>query len=170
MRSRGIVVGRIDTRYTGGTLNPLGESMDYDPYSASVAPAIVATFNDYYRGELKVESERPYVLSGRLYRDWDNRHAEPGRFGKVPYANTITDLSHAMTLNPKMKVLVQSGYFDLACPYGTVHYALEHLEVAPGLRKNVSVQYYDAGHMMYVHPASMVKFKQDLAAFVDANN
>ncbi len=169
MRSRGIVVGRIDTRYTGGTLNPLGESMDYDPYSASVAPAIVATFNDYYRGELKVESERPYVLSGRLYRDWDNRHAEPGRFGKVPYANTITDLSHAMTLNPKMKVLVQSGYFDLACPYGTVHYALEHLEVAPGLRKNVSVQYYDAGHMMYVHPASMVKFKQDLATFVDAN-
>ena len=116
-----------------------------------------------------MESDRSYVLSGGLYLDWDNRHAEPGRFGKVPYANTITDLSHSMTLNPKMKVLVQSGYFDLACPYRTVEYALEHLEVASPLRGNVSVQYYDAGHMMYVHPASMVKFKKDLAAFVDAN-
>lgn len=168
MRSRGLVVGRIDTRYTGGTLNPLGESMSYDPYSSSVAPAIVATFNDYYRGELKVESDRPYVLSGSLYRSWDQQHDEPGR-GKVPYANTITDLSHAMTLNPKMKVLVQSGYFDLACPYGTVNYAIEHLDVAPALRGNVAIEHYEAGHMMYVHPASMVKFKKDLAAFVDAN-
>jgi carboxypeptidase C (cathepsin A) len=25
---------------------------------------------------------------------------------------------------------------------------------------------YEAGHMMYVHPASMVKFKKDLAAFI----
>ena len=40
-------------------------------------------------------------------------------------------ISQAMTQNPKMKVLVQSGYFDLACPYGTVDYALQHLDVAP---------------------------------------
>jgi carboxypeptidase C (cathepsin A) len=45
----------------------------------------------------------------------------------------------------------------------------EHLDVNPAVRGNVSVQYYDAGHMMYVHPASMQKFKRDLAAFVDAN-
>jgi len=169
MRSRGTVVGRVDTRYTGGTLNPLSETMPYDPYGSAIGPAIVATFNDYYRGELNVESERPYILSGGLYRDWDNRHEEPGKGGKVPYANTITDLSHTMTLNPKMKVLVQSGYFDLACPYRTVEYAIEHLDVSPAVRGNVSVQYYDAGHMMYVHPASMQKFKRDLAAFVDAN-
>jgi carboxypeptidase C (cathepsin A) len=169
MRNKGMVVGRVDTRYTGGTLNALSESMDYDPYTSAVAPAIVATFNDYYRGELKVESDRSYVLSGSLYRDWDDRHEEPGRQGKVPYANTITDLSHAMTLNPKMKVLVQSGYFDLACPYGTVDYALQHLDVAPQLRTNVTLEHYEAGHMMYVHPASMQKFKRDLDAFVDAN-
>ena len=38
--------------------------MRYDPYAAAVAPAIVASFNDYYRQELKVESDRQYVLSG----------------------------------------------------------------------------------------------------------
>lgn len=169
MRDRGYVVGRIDTRYKGGRLNGLAESMDYDPYDTAIGPAIVATFNDYYRTELKVESDREYVLSGNLYRDWDNRHAQPDQRGKVPYPNTTVDLGHVLTMNPKMKVLVLTGYFDLACPYRTVEYAIEHLDVAPAIRSNVSLQYYDAGHMMYVHPASMQKFKRDVDAFLDAN-
>jgi carboxypeptidase C (cathepsin A) len=171
MRDKGIVVGRVDTRYTGGSLNALSETTPYDPYGSAVAPAIVATFNDYYRQELGVESDRPYVLSGKLWQDWDNRHAQPdyASGGKVPYANTVVDLAHAMTLNPRMKVLVQTGYFDLACPYRTVEYAVEHLAVAPAVRRNVTIAYYDAGHMMYVHPPSLRKFKDDLAAFVDAN-
>ena len=64
---------------------------------------------------------------------------------------------------------MQTGYFDLACPYRTVEYAVEHLAVAPAVRGNVAIAYYDAGHMMYVHPPSMEKFKRDLAGFVDAN-
>jgi len=171
LRDKGLVVGRVDTRYTGGGLNALSEYMPYDPYSNAVAPAIVATFNDYYRQELKVESDRSYLLSANLWQDWDNSHAQPDYFlgGKVPYANTVVDLSQAMTLNPKMKVLVQTGYFDLACPYRTVEYAMEHLTVTKPVRDNVTLAYYDAGHMMYVHPPSMEKFKKDLAAFVDAN-
>lgn len=169
MRNQRKVVGRIDTRYVGGAFNPLGEDMAYDPYGAAIAPAIVATFNDYYRKELEVESDRQYVLSGRLYREWDQRHEQPDGHWKVPYPNTIVDLSRAMTLNPKMKVLVDTGYFDLACPYRTVEYAIEHLDVAPELRNNVQVAYYAAGHMMYVEPGSMKKFKDTLAAFVEAN-
>ena len=169
LRNKGVVAGRVDTRYTGGSLNALSETMDYDPYSSAIAPAIVATFNDYYRQELKVESDRQYVLSGQLWKDWDNRHAQPDVGGKVPFANTVVDLAHTMTMNPKMKVLVMTGYFDLACPYRTVEYAVEHLDVAPAVRSNVSIAYYDAGHMMYVHPASMQKFKRDLDGFVDAN-
>ena len=57
-----------------------------------------------------------------------------------------------MTMNPKMKVLVQQGYFDLACPYRTVEYAIDHLDIAPELRGNVAIEYFDAGHMMYVAP------------------
>jgi carboxypeptidase C (cathepsin A) len=87
----------------------------------------------------------------------------------VPVANTGIDLAHAMVRNPKMKLLVQTGYFDLACPYGTVTYFVDHLDVPAEVRKNVSVEYYEAGHMMYVHPASMVKFKKDVGAFLDAS-
>jgi len=171
LRSKGKLVGRVDSRYSGGTIDALSESMRYDPYSAAIAPAIVATFNDYYRQELKVESDKQYVLSGGdVNQNWDERHAQPDLGGyKAPIANTAVDLAQAMTMNPKMKVLVQQGYFDLAVPYRTVEYVIDHLDVAPDLRANVSIEYYDAGHMMYVHPASMAKFKKTLADFVVAN-
>lgn len=168
LRSRGLVVGRVDTRYTGGNLSSIAETTKYDPYSAAIAPAIVATFNDYYRNELKVQSDREYLLSGAVYDKWDDRHRPPDTGQPMPVANTAIDLAHAMVRNPKMKVLVQQGYFDLACPYGTVEYFIDHLDVPPQVRRNIAIEYYEAGHMMYVHPASMVKFKKDLAAFIDA--
>ena len=170
-RDKGVVIGRVDSRYQGGTIGALAEGMAYDPYGSSIAPAIVATFNDYYRQELKVESDRPYILSGGLWKDWDDRHAQPDLGGyKAPIANTAVDLAQAMTMNPKMSVLIQQGYFDLAVPYRSVEYVLDHLDVAPALRQNVSVEYYEAGHMMYVHPPSMAKFRKDLAAFVEKNS
>lgn len=168
LRSRGLVVGRIDTRYKGENLSSIAETTKYDAFAAAIAPAIVATFNDYYRNELNVSSDREYLLSGGLYDKWDDRHRPPGGEMAMPVANTGIDLAHAMVLNPKMKVLVQQGYFDLACPYGTVEYFVDHLDVPADVRRNIAVEYYEAGHMMYVHPASMVKFKKDLAAFLDA--
>ena len=169
LRSRGLVVGRVDTRYTGASLSSTAESMGYDPYSASVGPAIVATFNDYYRNELKVQSDREYFLSGGV-TDWDESHRQPDVGHSVPIANTGVDLAHAMLMNPKMKVLVLQGYFDLACPYGTVQYFVDHLNVPAGIRQNIAIEYFEAGHMMYVHPASMVKFKKDVATFVDTTS
>jgi carboxypeptidase C (cathepsin A) len=172
MRNKGMVVGRIDTRYKGNNINPLSESMVYDPYAASIGPAIVATFNDYYRQELKVESEHEYKFSNDdVGKDWDDRHVQPNSNGsKVPSPNTAIDLAYAMTMNPKMKVLVQSGYFDLACPYGTVEFVVDHFDIPATLRNNINIEYYEAGHMMYVHPASMKKFKRDLSAFIDTNS
>ena len=170
MRETGQVVARIDSRYKGGILSPMAESMKYDAYASAVAPAIVATFNDYYRRDLKVESEREYAFSGDVGKDWDNRHAQPDVGDKVTHPNTSVDLAWAMKLNPKMKVLIASGYFDLACPYGTVEYAVDHLDLTPELRKNIGIDYFEAGHMMYVHPASMQKFKRSLAGFVEANS
>jgi len=169
LRNKGKVVGRIDSRYSGGTIDALSETMRYDPYDTAIAPAIVATFNDYYRQELKVESDRQYVLSGGV-DNWDDRHQQPDLGGgKSPIANTAVDLAQAMTMNPKMKVLIQQGHFDLAVPYRTVEYVVDHLDVAHELLANVHIEYYEAGHMMYVHPASMAKFKKTLADFVSAN-
>jgi carboxypeptidase C (cathepsin A) len=135
-----------------------------------VAPAIVAAYNDYARRELGVVSEQKYELSAQLYKDWDLGHVQPDSNGrKIPYPNVLPDISYAMSMNPKMKVLVQSGYFDLACPYGTVKDAIDHLNITPELRRNVQIEYYEAGHMMYVHPLSMRKFTDTNKAFIEAN-
>ena len=122
----------------------------------------MATFNDYYRNELKVQSDREYVLSGSVWGEWDDRHRQPDVGRTVPVANTGVDLAHAMVMNPKMRVLVLQGYFDLACPYGTVEYFVDHLNVPADVRRNVVIEYHEAGHMMYVHPASMLKFRKDV--------
>ncbi len=168
LRDRGLTTGRIDGRFLGGTLNPLAEQFGYDPYGASVGPAIVATFNDYVRGELKVDTDRSYVMSGGFNRDWDQRHAQPDLPGnqKSPSPNTVVDLSQVMTQNPNMKVLVFAGYFDLAVPYSATRYAIDHLDIDPSLRKNVQLEMFEAGHMMYVHPGSQQRWKKLLADFV----
>jgi carboxypeptidase C (cathepsin A) len=71
-----------------------------------------------------------------------------------------------MKQNPKMKVLVQQGWFDLATPSLATKYYLDHLDITPQLRQNITLDMYDAGHMMYIHEPSMSKYKQDLAKFI----
>jgi carboxypeptidase C (cathepsin A) len=170
LRSRGQLAGRIDSRFMGYTTNPLSETMPFDPYNSAVGPAFVATFNDYYRRDLGVEMDRPYVVSGGLWKDWDRSHNDPGNEYPSAVADTGIDLAHALVQNPDMKVLVQQGYFDLATPYRATEYFIDQLRVPDSLRENVSIEYYDAGHMMYVHPPSLEKYRRDLADFIDATH
>jgi carboxypeptidase C (cathepsin A) len=169
LRKRKQVAGRIDSRFFNFTTNPLAETMPFDPYTSAVGPAFVATFNDYYSRELGVEMERPYVVSGGLWKHWDRSHKDPFNEYKSVAADTGLDLGAAMIRNPQMKVLVQQGYFDLATPYRASEYFVDQLPVPDSIRANVSIRYYEAGHMMYVHPPSLTKFKSDLADFVDAS-
>ena len=169
LRDRGKIIGRIDARYTGDSISGIAESFSYDPFFPAVSPAFTAAFNDYYREQLGVKTDRKYIASGDLWMKWDESHAQPGvnpMYGKLPIANTGVDLNHAMIQNPKLRVLVQQGYFDLAVPYGSTQYFLDHLELPDELRRNITVEYYMAGHMMYVNPASMPKFRRTLAEFI----
>jgi carboxypeptidase C (cathepsin A) len=45
---------------------------------------------------------------------------------------------------------------------------MSHLGVPPEVSARISMKYYEAGHMMYVHPPSIAKMKRDLDAFLDA--
>jgi carboxypeptidase C (cathepsin A) len=168
LRDRKMNVGRIDSRFAGEAINHISESVNYDPFFPAVGPAFVATFNDYYREELGVKTDRKYVTSAGLWKHWDESHAQPGRpnSSKVPFANTAVDLAHTMIQNPNMRVLVQQGYFDLATPYGATNYFIDHMDMSPELRENIQVEFYEAGHMMYLHPPSRAKFSKDLADFI----
>ncbi len=71
-----------------------------------------------------------------------------------------------MTRNPYLKVIVANGYFDLGTPYFASEYVVSHLGLDEKTRKNLTMTYYEAGHMMYIHLPSLAKLKQDLAGFV----
>ena len=71
-----------------------------------------------------------------------------------------------MHANPHMRVYVASGYFDLGTPHAAGDYTLNHLGLRNGLRGNIQVSYFEAGHMMYIHQPSLVRMAAELRAFV----
>ena len=167
LRDRDQTAGRIDSRYVGRSFNLLGEAMSYDPQAAAISAAFTASFLDYYHNELEFGRDLEYKVNGGLWMKWDWSHAQPGGRGfKLPHPNTAADLARAMGESPSMKVLVQQGYFDLATPQLATEYAIEHMDLLSEQRQNVSIEYYEAGHMMYLHQPSLVKYKQDLARFI----
>jgi len=167
LRDHGQTVGRVDSRFKGDSVNLLAERAFYDPMTTAIGPPFLAAFMDYYRTDLGVETDREYVVSGKLWQDWDWQHAQPDLNGfKLPFPNTLVDLGLTMKQNPGMQVLIQQGYFDLATPHLATKYYIDQLRITPGLRNNIRLELYEAGHMMYIHEPSMGEFKQDLAEFV----
>ena len=48
-----------------------------------------------------------------------------------------------------------------------VEWTLAHLNVSDDVRKNnISIGYYESGHMLYIHNPSLAKLKTDVAAFM----
>lgn len=168
LRGRAQQAGRVDSRFAGVSLNLLGESMSYDPFLADIGAPFTAAFKDYYHGDLGVPRDRDYHIWGdELWAKWDWKHHSPGGGGwESPAPNTTVDLSHALATNPNLRVLVQQGYFDLATPVGATEYDLAHLDPMPAAGR-VTLEYYEAGHMMYLHPPSMAKYRDDLVRFLD---
>jgi carboxypeptidase C (cathepsin A) len=77
------------------------------------------------------------------------------------------ELRRAMVRNHDLHVLFTSGYYDFATPYFDTDYTVDHLGLPEELRGNVSITYYEAGHMMYIRKADHEKFKKDVARFME---
>ena len=169
LREHRETVGRLDSRFTGVTFDPLAQNAAYDPQSAAVSGAYTSAFLDYYHRELNVPRDRNYVITAHAFESWDWKHRVPGESQPLPMVNTGPDLSHALSFNPNLRVLVLNGVYDLATPFLATEYMVSHLNIAPELRSHVIMKYYDAGHMMYLHEPSLVRMKSDVAAFVDAS-
>ncbi len=108
-----LTTGRLDTRFSGPSLNPLSEGAEYDPQSSAISSAYVSLFNDYVRKELKYGEGQTY-LPDALFggADWDMKHR-----GNPINMNVAVDLAEAMKTNPRLKVMVNGGYYDLATPF-----------------------------------------------------
>jgi carboxypeptidase C (cathepsin A) len=158
-----LILGRFDARITGLDMKPISNNADFDPSLSLYLPVYAETFNDYIRRELKFESDLNYeVLTGNV-QPWDFGKGNSG------YLDVTGDLQSAMVDNPHLKVLVNSGYEDLATPFLATNYTFDHLDFSSRLRSNVTQDYYHSGHMIYHDPASLKQLKQNVAAFIAAS-
>ena len=168
----GITTGRLDTRYRGPDLNRLSEEAEYDPQERAISAAYTTAINDYLRMELEFGKDETYKPSiwddvGKL---WEFRHKAPGGpidnqgFGSA--TNTMPDLAFTMKSNPKMRVMLAGGYFDLATPYFEGIFEMRHLPIPRSLQQNISYKYYESGHMVYLNESVLQQFKADVAQFV----
>jgi carboxypeptidase C (cathepsin A) len=162
-----VTTGRLDTRFSGPSIDPMGKSSAYDPQSSAISSAYVAAFNDYVRRDLKFGQNQRY----RLFADvdhWDFSHKAPGTQGEALQSSTnvMTDLAMAMKTNPNLKVFVNGGYYDLATPYFAADYEDHHLPIPASLQKNISFQWYPSGHMVYAHEPSLKALHDNVARFI----
>ena len=160
LRDRRRTVGRIDSRFLGMDRDAAGEVGESDPSMDAIIGPYTAALYDYVRNELKFESDLPYeIMSGKVwpwsYADHENR-----------YVNVAETLRHAMCVNPHLKVHVANGYYDLATPYFATRYTFNRLGLEKELQGHITMSYYEAGHMMYVHLPSIRQLKQDLVNFI----
>ena len=161
LRSQRRTVGRLDSRFTGIDRDSGGEMFEHDPSMSAIIGPYTATFYDYVRRELGYESDLPYeVLNFKANEQWSFAQHENR------YVEVAETLRKAMAINPHLKVFVANGYYDLATPYFATEYTFNHLSLDPSLQANISMGYYEAGHMMYIHLPSLAKLKQDLTAFI----
>ncbi len=159
--------GRLDTRFDGPSMDPLGKESGYDPQASAISSAYVSLFNHYIREDLNYGKGMTYKPEISLWRTWDYLHAQPDSRMKLPDAtNVMPDLARAMKYNPHLKVMLNSGYFDLATPYYAAVYAMKHLPIPEKLQKNIEYKFYDSGHMVYVHPQSLKKLHENVARFI----
>lgn len=174
LKSRRETISRLDGRYVGLTSDLLQKSADYDPELAVLVPLWAATAQDYYRQDLRFGK-------GQEYRVWNLKAAYHWNMVHQPIAqpfarsaetqstvNSGVDLAHALVDEPNLRVLVLSGYFDLASPFMVAQYMISHLGIPKQAAARVQIRYFKAGHMMYTHLPALKKIKGDLDTFVES--
>jgi carboxypeptidase C (cathepsin A) len=160
MRDRRITVGRLDSRFTGVDRDAAGEEPEMDPSYSSIYGEYTAVLNDWVRRGLKFESDLPYeILTGKV-RPWSYERQQNR------YLDVAETLREAMAQNPDLKVLVANGYYDLATPFGATNYTFARMQLEPALRANVTMTYYEGGHMMYIDRKAHLKLRDDIVKWM----
>ena len=154
LREQGKTIGRLDSRYTGIDRLDAGDSPDYNSELASWLHSFTPAINYYFRNDLKYETDIKYNMFGPV-RPWDREGDQTGE-----------NLRQAMAMNPYLKVMFQSGYYDGATTYFNAKYTMWHLDPGGKLRDRLSFRGYRSGHMMYLRAEDLERANQDIREFI----
>ncbi len=153
--------GRLDTRFSGPTIDPLSEGAQYDPQSSAISSAYVSLFNQYVRDTLHYGDGQTYLPEAN-YPDFTWNFMRHG----FPEMNVAPNLAMAMKTNPKLKVMVNGGYYDLATPFFAAQYEDKHLPIETRLAANIQYHWYESGHMVYVKTSALKQLHDNVVAFI----
>jgi carboxypeptidase C (cathepsin A) len=168
LRGQGVVVGRLDSRYTTyGLHEASNEGPPWDPTDSSIDAPYTTAVNQYVREDLRYNPPIPYrtAIYNIIYangNEWDFSHNK-----RYP-TNVAPDLAEAMTQNPDLKVFSANGYYDFATPFFATVYTLRHLEIAPALQDNITYGFYQSGHMVYLDDTALAAYRADLERWYDS--
>ncbi|WP_323989109.1 S10 family serine carboxypeptidase-like protein [Nguyenibacter sp. L1] len=165
--------GRLDSRFSGASIDPLSQHPFYDPMDSAMGSAYLSAFNDYARDVLHYGGDSPtgayeeYKASAHSIGKWSFTHEQPG----IPHSNrglpnVLPDLAMAMKENPMLKVQLNQGYFDLGTPYFEGVYEMRHLPIPRKLAGNIEIHQYMSGHMVYAHAPALKELHDNAADFI----
>lgn len=162
LKGKGKVIGRFDARVAWDDTDSSESHADYDPSYSLAYGAFGTAMLGYLTTELNWQESQPYeILTGKVH-PW-RWNASNG------YVNLTNRLAYAIRDNPKLRVLVQCGFTDLATPAdGMLYSTRQMLSLPPSLRSNLSFAWYEGGHMFYLNPPDLKKMRADLVAFITA--
>ncbi len=159
-RRNGKVRGRYDASVSGFDPYPDSSSHHFDDPSGEplIAPLTSAAV-DLTKRKLDWQPDGPYeLLSRTVERSWD--------FGRgLNPPQSISQLREILALDPKLKLLVGHGLFDLATPYFGTKILLDQLP-AYASPERVRLVVYPGGHMFYLRDASRQAFRAEAEALM----
>ncbi len=154
-------IGRYDSRYKGFYTSADQALEMQDPSSSDISSLITSTFGAYLVEELRFkETEMPYeTLNIQVNINW--------QFPQGQALDLTPSLRAALAYNPRMKLLMLGGLFDLATPFAGMEYTRDHLLLPPALQKQVTSHIYPCGHMAYLDESTSHALKRDLVKFYE---
>ena len=152
MQNEGKVIGVFDGRILGLDTKKNDCYSTYDPSLDAVLGAVTGTFSQFLVKEMQWPSDKDYNVLLPLNWNWGKGNQ---------YASAIKDLSALIAQNPKLKVVVMHGIYDLAVPFSSVSYALRRT----GFPERIQSFTYPGGHMMYYNKSIRETMRKDLKEF-----
>ena len=159
-RKNGKVTGRYDASVSGADPYPDSSFFHFnDPSGEALAAPLTSAVVDLTTRKLNWRPDGSYqLINGSVEKAWDFGHG-------INPAQSTSQLREILALDPKLKVLVGHGLFDLATPYLGTKILLDQLP-AFATPQRVKLVVYPGGHMFYSRDASRQAFRAEAEALM----
>jgi carboxypeptidase C (cathepsin A) len=154
------VRGRYDASVSGFDPNPDSSFYHFDdPSGQPLAAPLTSAAVDLITRKLNWRPDGSYqLLNGAVEKAWD--------FGRgLNPPESISQVRQILALDPKLKLLVAHGLFDLATPYFGSKILLDQLP-AYASPERVKLVVYPGGHMFYSRDAARQAFRAEAEAMM----